>query len=1030
MKISDQLQSFCTDKYRRRASTIPDGCQSFHIVKGCKLLFALLVLSLINTSVSIAQDDKLVTGQVTSQDEPEGLPGVSVAIKGTTTGTITDSQGRYSIRVYSAESVLVFSSVGYNSQEIAVGNQNTIDVQLLPDVVSLDEVVVVGYGTQRRSDVTGAISTVGATEIENRAVTNVAQALQGMVPGLNIINTTGQPGAHSMDFNIRGTSTFSSNPVLVIIDGVPSSINYINPSDIESISILKDAASAAIYGSRATGGVILITTKGGKKGAPQVEINSSVGIQSPTRYAPKVSALEHMLAQNEMRANDGGPPKYSDNEIEAARSPGFKEWDWEDFMLSNALQTNHNVSISGGSDAQDYYVSFGYFKQDGIFLNSNYERFSLQLNQNIKATKKLTIGYKIGYTPSTRIAPAAISWDHIVQTSRLIGIKSDDGKWLTHPERTGDGRNPLYRASEDGGQELFKRNQIVGNFTANYEVIPDLNLTATYGTNSTDSRARVYTKLMTFWDQYNPDQIASTTDWNTLDINNSSSAQQNISLLAKYSKTRGDHRFSLLAGYTAEWFEQVNDRVNTRDFLTDELYVIDAGTSDKTLWNISGGASDWALASVISRATYLYKDRYLLEGAMRYDGSSRFKEDIRWGLFPSASVGWILSEENFLKESRAFDFLKVRGSWGQVGNQNVGFYPFSSVLSQSSAYFGGTPYRSVTTSGAPNPLLTWETKESVNFGIEGSLFNSLLEFNVELFNEKTKDILLQLPLPTTFGQGEPVQNAGRVDNRGWELALQHRNTIGQLGYGVSVQISDATNKVIDMEGISPRISGNQITEEGRPMNEWYGLKAEGLFQTEEEVQNHSFQNPITSPGDIRYAEKGGDPNTITSDDRVRLGRSDIRYPFGIRLNLTYKNFDFVAFGQGVMHNLIFSKGPIATNFDAESTTIRDYHLDRWSPENPDARFPKHRNNQATLINAQFSSFWLQDASYFRLKQVELGYNIGESVMKKIYVTRARLYVSAENLFVITKYLGFDPEMPNAASYPLPKLVNFGVNLKF
>ncbi len=1030
MKITDQTPRTCAQHHLWRWVHVASSAgRKPRIVTRYKILLAVWTLLLMNVNDLYAQEDRIVTGQVTSTEEPQGFPGVSVTIKGTTTGTITDVEGRYSISVPSS-AILVFSSVGYSAQEVAVGSQSRVNVQLIPDVQSLEEVVVVGYGTQRKSDITGAISTVGAAEIENRAVTNVTQALQGMVPGLNVVTTTGQPGAHSVDFNIRGTSTFSSNPVLVIVDGVPSSINYVNPSDIESISVLKDAASAAIYGSRATGGVILITTKGGKKGAPQVELNSSVGIQSPTRYAPKVSALDHMLAQNEMRANDGGPPKYSDSEIEAARSPGFKEWDWEDFMFKNALQTNHNISISGGSDVQDYYVSFGYLFQDGIFLNSNYERFSVQLNQNIKATKKLTIGYKIGYTPSTRIAPAAISWDHIVQTSRLIGIRTDDGKWLTHPERTGDGRNPLYRASEDGGQNFLKRSQIVGNINVNYEVIPDLVLTGTYGTNAVDSRTRVYTKLMTFWDQYNPDQIASTTDWNTLDINNVGSAQQNISLLAKYSKTRGDHRYSLMAGYTAEWFEQVNDRVNTRDFLTDELYVIDAGTSDKSLWNISGSASDWALASVISRATYSYKDRYLIEGALRYDGSSRFREEIRWGLFPSASVGWILSEENFLKESRAFDFLKVRGSWGQVGNQNVGFYPFASVLSQSAAYFGGAPYRSVTTSGAPNPLLTWETKESINFGVEGSLLKSLLEFNLELFKEKTKDILLQLPLPTTFGQSEPVQNAGRVDNSGWEFALQHRNRIGQLGYSVSAQISDATNKVIDMEGISPRILGNTITEEGRPMNEWYGLEAIGLFQTVEEVQNHSFQNPITSPGDIKYAENGGDANTITSDDRVRLGRSDVRYPFGIRVNLNYKNFDFIAFGQGVMYNLIYSSGAIATNFDAESTTIRDFHLDSWSPENPNARFPKHRNNQATLINEQFSSFWLQDGSYFRLKQIELGYNISDDVLKRIHASRARLYVSAENLFVITKYIGFDPEMPNAASYPIPKLINFGVNLKF
>lgn len=316
MKIHGQTPCKPADERCHRISLASRGFTPLDRVRS-RLLLSLLVLCLVNVS-AIAQDDLLVTGTVTSAEEPEGLPGVSVAVKGTAIGTITDVQGRYNIRVPSSESVLVFSSVGYGSQEIAVGGQSAINVQLLPELVSLEEVVVVGYGTQRKSDITGAISTVQAQEIRNRSVTNVAQALQGMVPGLNISNTSGQPGAHDLNFNIRGTSSFSSNPVLVIIDGVPSSINYINPSDIESISVLKDAASAAIYGSRATGGVILITTKRGQKGAPQVEVNSSVGIQSPTRFASKVSALDHMLAQNEMRANDGGPPKYSDSEIEAA----------------------------------------------------------------------------------------------------------------------------------------------------------------------------------------------------------------------------------------------------------------------------------------------------------------------------------------------------------------------------------------------------------------------------------------------------------------------------------------------------------------------------------------------------------------------------------------------------------------------------------------------------------------------------------------------------------------------------------------
>ncbi len=978
-----------------------------------------------------AQPEKLVRGEVKGEDQLP-LPGVNITIKGTTTGTTTDAEGRFELRRPDTDAVLIFSFIGYISKEIRPAGQTFLSVSLEPDLHSLEEVVVVGYGQQRKSNITGAISTVKGGEIENRGVPRLEQALQGMVPGLNISNTNGQPGSDGVAFRIRGISTFSSNPVLTIIDGVPSSLDRVNPNDVESISVLKDAASAAIYGSRASGGVILVTTKSGKAGAPRFSYSGLMGIQSRTRYPEKVSAADHALLMNEARANDGLPAKYTDEEISEMMSPGFKSYDWEEAMMRQALHQNHNFSASGGGDRYSYYISLGYLNQEGIVINSKLERYNIQINQDLNLSKRLKVSIKTGIAPSKRIAPAYTGYfNHIAQKPMLHAIKSEDGKWLQHPESAGAGRNPIARISPEGGQELHRSTRFLGNITMDYSVLPDLTLTGTYGITNTQSRLRNYQKKITYYKQYSPEEVASYTDFNILAINNTADIFQNFNFLANYSKRLNNHNFTVMAGSSAEWYSELNDFVETRDFLTDELYTIDAGTVDRSLWNISGSAREWSLASFISRINYNYLDKYFIEGIVRRDGSSRFREDIRWGTFPSVSAGWVLSQENFLKNSKAISFLKIRGSWGQVGNQNAGgYYPFANTLVQSNVFFNGAPFRGVRPAGAPNPLLTWETKESINLGIEGSLMSGLLEFSLDLFKEKTKDILLELPVPTTFGQAAPVQNAGTVENKGWELELLHRKRFGSFSYGVMFQVSDATNKVIDMVGKSPMIVGNQITEEGRPMNEWYGLRAVGYFQSEEEVANSPFQNAITSPGDLRFQENGGNQNTITPDDRVRLGRSDSRFPFGIRLNFDYRNFDLLIFGQGVMKSLRQSQGYTAFNFDRDVSTVRTYHLDRWTPETPNARFPKPRNGQLNNLNTQFSSFWLEDASYFRMKNLQIGYTFNGKTGAKPGIGPVRIFAGGENLFVLTKYLGYDPETPHSADYPLPKMINLGVNASF
>jgi TonB-linked SusC/RagA family outer membrane protein len=983
-----------------------------------------------------------VSGTVTDIGTGKPLNGTTVSLVGGSESAVTNDSGYYLILVPSLQGQLRFSYVGYTISEISIGGRAKHDVTLSPLNSSLEEVVVVGYGAQKKVTLTGAVSTIDAKKLENRPVASVAEALQGQVPGLTVVRTSAQPGNQSIDFRIRGTSTFSNNPVLTIVDGVPSAIDRINPADIESISVLKDAASAAIYGSRATGGVILITTKTGKKGKPRVSLNSTVSIQEPTRFPEKLSALDHALLSNEARANDGGAPKFTAAQIERLSSPDYKQVNWDDFFLGNAFQTDQNLSISGGGENNDYYVSFGYLKQDGVVINTGFERFNIQLNQNVRITDKLKLGMKLGYIPSITTQPTGDQLGSMLTGVAALPntddqIKTPDGRWLGRLE---GGSNAIALASEDGGQTIIKGTRLSGNISLEYNLLKRLKLTANYGMVRNQSRLRDYKKILTLYQQANPEVVQSVTEFNSLRIGYASDIQHNANLLANYSQEIGDHSFSILGGVTAEWFEQMNDGITTRDFLTDDIYTISAGTTNPTFWGINGTASDWSLASVVSRASYSYKDKYLLEGSIRYDGSSRFLHDRRWGLFPSVSAGWVISREDFMADVSPVNFLKLRGSWGQVGNQNVGFYPFANTLSQSTYYFNGLPNRGVQTGGAPNPNLTWETKSAFNIGIEGRFLRNKLEVNLDLFKERTTDILLALPLPTTFGQNAPVQNAGTVENRGWELEIAHRNRIGDFTYGISFQVSNVKNEVISMGGVSPIISGNVITEEGYSINEWYGLRAIGIFQTADEVAKAPRQNVLTSAGDLRYENNGGDPNVINADDRVRLGLSTPQYPYGFRINAGFRGFDLTAFGQGVMKQNVWSNGWTAQNFDRENSTLRTYHLDRWTPETPNGRFPKTRMGSGAAddgINDKFSSFWLENAAYFRFKNIELGYTIPASVLNKIRIQSIRVFVSAENAITITKYLGYDPETPIGVDsrlverrYPLAKLYNAGLNINF
>ncbi len=983
-----------------------------------------------------------ITGAVRARDG-EQLPGVSVVLKGTNTGTITDARGEYALTLPDGTGTLVFSYVGYLPQEVPVSNRDRIDVTLEADVKALGEVVVVGYGTQKKVNLTGAVASIDAKQIENRPITNIAQALQGQVPGLLVTQTGGRPGAESIGLRIRGVSTFTGNDPLVIVDGIAISLASINPNDIESISVLKDAAATAIYGARASGGVILVTTKKGKTGQTRVSYDGYVGVQSPTMMPDMVNAYEHALLYREGEKNNNPTTttfRFSEEQIEKYRTGALPTFDRPGYLFRPAPQTQHNLSVSGGTENASYFVSLGYLNQQGTMRNTGFERFNLRVNNTFKVGKRLDIGVIAQFAPTVRSGPSEANYPS--GPTRGIGdiIFSAFRRAATNPMFLPDGRwasiggfaNRIGMASPDGGFQKQQFSRFTGALNFTYTILEGLSVNALYSGKFDQTRQDDFSKRMKFYNAVDEGKIGTLEfdlSPNVLTVFNQANYQHNLQFLLNFDRQFGVHEVKVLGGFTQEWNNDRQESVGRRDFLTDDIYVINAGSQDTKNWTSSGSASAWAIRSLFGRVNYVLNGKYLFEANLRYDGSSRFAQPVRWGLFPSASAGWRISEEAFLKNNTVVNNLKLRASWGQVGNQNVALYQYAATIGTSAYFFDGQSNPTAFYQGSPNPNLTWETKTTANLGVDAEFFRGKLALTADVFQDRTRDILLTPPVPDTYGQSAPVQNIGIVQNRGWELALSHRNSLGAFRYSVGVQISDAKDKVIDMVG-SPVISGNKITEIGYPLNTFFGWQANGFFQTAEEVKAHSFQNVRTGPGDIRYVENGGDPKTITADDRVRLGNSNPRYPYGFNLELGWKGFDFTAFAQGVAYRQVYLNSVAAISMLDENASAMKVHLDRWTPETPDARYPKTRLGNVSNINNAFSSFWLQDAAYLRLKNLQLGYTLPTRLSERVKLARARIYFSAENLFTISNVVGFDPESPegNGSFYPLNKVATLGLNL--
>jgi len=1006
-------------------------------------------------------EQQKVTGVVTDK-EGVPLPGVYVVVPGTTFGSMTDSQGRYEIVIPPGSKILTFTFIGMQSQEVLIDGQSKIDVVLLESTVSMDEVVVIGYGTARREDLTSAITTVQTELIENRPVLRLSTSLQGLTPGVYIRQQTGRPGYSASTIDIRGASmgTFSSNPPLYIIDGIVDNINNINPDDVDKISILKDAAAASIYGSRSTGGVILITTKRGSAGIPVINFSSLVGIQKrPTGDYSLINTAEWMRANNEAARLDGSPDIYSAEAIakyENSTDPQLPvKSQWMDWFPETALQQKYNLSIKGGTEKLNIYGSTGYDRQGGFLPNDDYGRMSFLLNVNYVPVKKLEIKTTVSYLKEDITRPLLVN-DIIRNTfctppTTPFYLPNGDYNNVTIW-----GYNPAYRVKEEGNT-LYDSDLLRMGVTFSYEIFEGLKLNLASSTNLNYYTYNYLYKKIPYRNndgeiyKYNrADPIVEET-W-------TKGAYFNNQILLEYNKRLEKHFFNVVGGFTSE--DERTDFIRSRatGFPNNEIRQVSGTTATGDKKETTTSAEDWAIASFIGRLIYSYKDKYLFETSFRYDGSSRFSPRQRWGFFPSASLGWRITEENFMKDLTPISNLKLRLSYGELGNQGSTLYPFAERISTTGTAAFGNGMVATAVIGSPVYLgLTWEKKRTGNFGVDFGFFNNRLSGSFDYFYDRTSNIIGRPVVPTTFGASAPIQNTYTIDNKGYEIDLRWNDQVGKLNYFISFSFSDFRDKIISLGGIGTtderfgeglvQISTNTYLQEGKPRNLFYLYRTNGLFVDQEELDNHAFISNLTRPGDICFIDVTED-GKITVADMVPDNKGTTpHYFFGLNLGLEFMNFDLSAIINGIGERWDYRNngGVYLTGVRPTLAIIKSNYDNRWTEENPDKWADQPRLTQNNWIANTYSTLFtgpaeyhLRNFGYLRVKNLQLGYTIPTNMTTKIKINKLRVFLAVENILTFTP--GYtepiDPESvmnytaEGSAFFGQPEIYNFGLSVTF
>ena len=1039
--------------------------------------YLILAIALLSFGMVYAQNSAgKIIGTVLSAESNEPLIGVSVVVIGTSQGTITDIDGKFTVQADKGQKLKV-SYIGYETQEVVVSGP-VLKIVLKEESKSLDELIVVGYGVQKKKLNTGATVQVKGDELAKMNTTSPLQAMQGKTPGVNIASTSGQPGS-GMKVSIRGLGTIGSSGPLYIIDGIEGDISLINASDIQSIDVLKDAASAAIYGAQAANGVILVTTKQGSKGKGVVSFDAYYGVQNVTRTTSMLNATEYMTIMDEQALNSGGAP------YNWASKGDLADTDWVGQMfVKNAKTENYNLNINGGSETSVYSLSLNYNGQEGIVGGadvSNYKRYGFRFNSEHKLYKdRLKVGEHLNFN---HIENTGISVGNqynnslrgAFNTSPLAPVYSDNNIYDSPYNDTstslwfkGDG-NP-YGMMMTNTNNINKGQKLMADMYAELELIKNLKIRSTMGINYYASDYRSFKPLYQFSEYaYNKEHTTiqqSMGNGYTLTWTNTASYDFNVNK---------DHAFNAMIGMESIKYEgtylnasnwnllsQFNDFAHAYlDNTTGKAYLDgDAVVETRT---VGGGPGvKYRRASYFGRIGYNYKEKYMFNATFRADGSSKFATGNRWGYFPSLSAGWVITNESFMSDATFIDMLKLRASWGQVGNQNVDDFQYAATINTSTAYtsdyYNSAAYynfgtNGVNTAGAypsrlANPNLKWETSEQTNIGFDLNLLKNKLAVNADFYIKTTKDWIVQAPILATAGAGAPYINGGNVKNTGFELALNWNDNIGKLHYNIGINGSTNKNtvgKIPTLDGIIHGSTGMLFdnsdefyrAENGHAIGYFWGYETAGIFQNQQEIDDwkaagNGILQPNVVPGDVKYVDQNKD-GIINSNDKTDLGNGMAKLIFGFNLGLQYKGFDFAIDGMGNLGNKIVQSYRNHTNKQANYTKAI---LQRWTGEGTSNTMPRVTE---TNVNWQFSDLYVHDGSYLRCSNITLGYDFAKLIKIK-NISQCRIYGSVQNAFTFTKYDGMDPEIGYGTEnwvsgidlgyYPRPRTVLVGVNLKF
>lgn len=1017
-----------------------------------KRYLQLAILLFFITTTALSQTSRTISGKVTDAISQKPVQGASVVLKGTNTGASSAVDGTFSLKLPSGTmtGVLIVAHVGYEELSMTFGKDDLlIDAVLKPAANILSDVVVVGYGTQKKKDLTASLNVITAKDLEDRPVANAVQALQGAAPNLTIQQSATEPGS-TININVRGVSTMVNSSPLILVDGVPGSLDLINPNDIESVTVLKDAASAAIYGSRSANGVILVTTKKGKKSRkPTVNYSGMFGSQMPTFQIKPVTGEEYMMLKNEALVNSGLDAQFSPQQIREQAVKGSSKWWMNEVIKGSALQHNHNLSVSGNAGKFTYLASGGYLDQNSLYSGPGYAYKRYNARTNLGAQfGNLKIGANIGYAHIDTKEHAYYS-DWLLSTAARIPAiypaKDSAGNYTLVPTAS---NNPLAQLDK-GGRRLYNNDNLNMNFNLEYKVTKNLSAKAVYGTD------RYYQKLDEFRKaiDYNPyaggsDNISSRTK------NDKRTYQNTVQAMLNYENTFSEvHSVKGMLGFESFGYKHIYNQTraqyvdnNTGEFVKDSSQILTGENDtypDRTDRN--------ALNSFFGRFSYGYADKYLAEVSFRGDYSSRFAKGNRFGFFPSFSLGWRISQEDFMQTFKEHvGSLKLRASWGQLGNQNINSdYGYMNVYTTTANGYGfGNYIQPGSYFKVGNPAITWETGNTSNIGFDIEVLNNKLTVSYDYFHKMTKNILIELPAPGIYGTTPPYQNAGTVKNQGWELAANYKLKTGHVYHTFSMNVADNLNQIVDFKGVTSIKGGDVkfINKEGFPLGAYYGLQSNGLYQTLGDVKNGVkpyFVNTV-NPGDIKYVDRNGD-GKITNDDRYVMGNPFPRYTFGFNYSVTWKGFDASLFIQGVGKRNVYLRGEAVEAFHNNWDNVYQQHLDRWTPTNPGATYPRLSIGQASANNEIQSDYWMYNAVYARLKNIQIGYSLPMKILDKAKLQKCRIYLTGQNLLTWTKMdVGFDPEVTeynssmdqsnsNAISgrvYPVQKVLALGIDIRF